>query len=114
MTKPPPSLDLKDPWILLKADSGDVVVYAMCAPVASTKGLPKRGESKYAGAQAVVEIRHKLQSPTESPQSEWRAWIAWRGHGRFVGLDHTGICSRCGHLVLDVAVNPDGIVFVGH
>ena len=104
----------ENPWLLLQAYSGDVMVFAMCLPHVAIGNLPKRGESVYAGTSTVVEIRRKAQSPTDSPQSEWWAWIAWRTHARFMGLDVMGVCSRCGHIIRDAAVSDDGMVLIGH
>jgi|CXWL01.1.fsa_nt_gi hypothetical protein len=105
--------ELADPWIILEADSGDVVVYGMCAPKGGAKNLPKKGESVL-GARAVIEVLHKAQSPTESPTCEWRVWIAWRGHVRTVNLDAFSVCVRCGRVILDVGVSPEGLVLVEH
>jgi hypothetical protein len=103
-----------DPWVVLKADSGDVEVSAMCVPQNVVLGLPKKGETSRLGERAVVEIVRREQGATESPLSEWRAWIAWRGHARLVNLDVSSVCSGCGRLIMDAAVNPDGIIVLGH
>ena len=104
-----------EPWTVLKADSGDGVVFSMCVPAKSLKGLlPRNGVATYGGAQAIVEIRHRAQGPTESPSSEWQAWITWRGHARLVPLDALSVCSRCGRVIVDIAVSPDGQILIGH
>ena len=106
--------NLMDPWVVLKADSGDVIVHAMCVPSGAVHDFPKKGECGRGNARAVVEVIHRSQAPTESPTSEWRAWIAWRAHARTVKLDIASICGNCGQVIRDVAVNPDGLILIAH
>jgi len=103
-----------DPWLVLKANSGDVQVFALCVPEGAAKDLPTKVESVFADTRVVVEIIHRPQGSLESPVSIWRAWIAWRGHARMVNLDVSSVCSGCGRLITNVGINPDGLILVEH
>ena len=114
MVRPEEHRDKAEPWLVMKADSGDVVIHAMCVPKGATRSLPKKGQTVRMDTKAVVEVVRKPQAPTESPASEWRAWIAWRGHARMVTLDVSSVCSGCGRLIVDAAVSPDGLILIEH
>jgi hypothetical protein len=103
-----------DPWLLLKSDRGDVQVFAMCVTKGLARDLPSKGKSGFMESSALIDIIHRPQGALESPSSEWRAWIAWRGHARMVNLDVSRVCSGCGRLIEHVAVGPEGLIFVEH
>jgi hypothetical protein len=115
MTEPPVSeRDALGPWLVLKADKGDLEVFAMCVQGGLAQNLQKKGDVVFSETRAVVEIMHKPQGSTDSPGGTWRAWIAWRGHARIVDLDRAEICSGCGLRVVNAGVSPEGLILVEH
>lgn len=109
-----PEADSTEPWLLLKANSGDVEILAMCVPHGQKTPFKKAATILIRGTRTLVEVLYRPQGSTESPKSIWRAWIAWRGHARLVNLDVSSICSRCGRVIVDVVVSPEGVVYIEH